>query len=197
MAFARKLGSMSDIWRRPFITAITCVRLSEIANWRVEDDHLRGFHGLVAALVVLASSGCSTTSQTAAEKYIKDSEAQWAESVATNDASVLKRMLADDFLWVFPYGDRLLWSKTEAIADAEEGPGDFLSCHLDEVHVRFFGDTAIAQGSESWVRKGEGNEVVKGRFIWTDVWLRRRGQWQIVQSQDDTIGPAAAPAARH
>src|ERR1019366_6194180 len=37
--------------------------------------------------------------------------------------------------------------------DAEAGPGPFVSNHVDYVHVRFFGRTAVAQGSESWAQK--------------------------------------------
>jgi hypothetical protein len=32
-----------------------------------------------------------------AERYIKESESQWAESVANGDASLVERILADDF----------------------------------------------------------------------------------------------------
>jgi len=52
------------------------------------------------AVSACAASGCSTFSQAAAEKYIKAGESQWAESVASGDASVLKKILAEDFLWV-------------------------------------------------------------------------------------------------
>ncbi|MGE5212905.1 MAG: hypothetical protein ACM3NN_04335 [Nitrospirota bacterium] len=46
--------------------------------------------------------------------------------------------------------------------------------------VRFYGNTAIAQGSESWEkRSGE-----RGRFVWTDTWLLRNGHWQIVAAED-------------
>jgi aminopeptidase C len=48
------------------------------------------------------------------------------------------------------------------------------------VKVRFYGNTAIAQGSESWEkRSGE-----RGRFVWTDTWLLRNGHWQIVAAED-------------
>jgi hypothetical protein len=66
---------------------------------------------------------------------------------------------------------------------AKSGPGDFLSDHLDYAHVRFFGDTAVVQGSETWTRKGDR----KGRFVWTDTWLRRNGKWQIVAAEDDSV----------
>ena len=132
---------------------------------------------LLAAETVQASD---TYSQVEAERYIKESEAAWAESVATNDASVVKRILADDFVWVL---DGEVLNKARAVSDAEKGLGDFLSNHLDYAHVRFFGDTAIAQGSETWTRKGG----KKGHFVWTDTWLPRHGQWQIVAAEDVSV----------
>jgi uncharacterized protein DUF4440 len=79
--------------------------------------------------------------------------------------------------------DGEILTKSQAVADAKKGPGDFLSDHLDYAHVRFFGDTAVVQGSETWARKGGR----KGRFIWTDTWLRRDGKWQIVAAEDDSV----------
>jgi hypothetical protein len=34
--------------------------------------------------------------------YIRRAESDWAESVVTNDASILERILADDFIGVGP-----------------------------------------------------------------------------------------------
>jgi ketosteroid isomerase-like protein len=148
-------------------------------------------HRCVALLIgtMVLCNGCAY-SQSAARKYIENGEKQWAESVATNDASVLERILAEDFVWVYPTSEKLLWSKSETIADAKAGPGNFVSDHVDEMHVRFWGDTAFAQGVESWVQQGIDGNSIKGRFIWTDIWLRRHGRWQIVQAQDQAIGPA-------
>lgn len=126
----------------------------------------------------------------AAERYIRAASADWASSVATGDASVLKRILADDFVWVL---DGRVLDKRQAVAEASAGPGPFLSNQLDYVHIRFFGDTAVAQGRETW-RRSRG-KLLHGSFIWTDVWVRRRGTWQIVASQDAVIplDKAAAP----
>jgi ketosteroid isomerase-like protein len=142
---------------------------------------------LLLALSVVGLVGCHS-SQRDAEQYIKDSERQWAESVSGNDASILERILADDFICIFPDGRTL--TKADAIADAKQGPGGFVSNHLDEVHVRFYGNTAVAQGSESWV-KNSGPQL-KGRFVWTDTWVRRSGRWQIVAAED-LIAPPLAP----
>jgi len=114
------------------------------------------------------------------ERYIVSSEEQWAKSVATNDASVVKRILADDFIWVL---DGKVFDKKAAVGFAAAGPGPFLSNEPDYVHVRIFGNTAIAQGSETWTKKGGR----RGKFVWTDTWLERQGCWQIVNAQDTVV----------
>lgn len=108
------------------------------------------------------------------------SEEEWAKSVATNDASVVRRILADDFVWVL---DGRLLDKKTAVAEAAEGPGPFLANEPDYVHVRFFGHTAVAQGSETWTKTGERRRT----FVWTATWVNRGGCWQIVNSQDTVV----------
>lgn len=137
-------------------------------------------------MVFFGSAAAATdrdSSQRDAEQYIRANEAAWAESVTTNDSSVVKRILADDVVWVL---DGEVLDKRAAIRGAED-PSDFVSNRLEYAHIRIFGDTAVVQGSESWMRK----DGKKGRFIWTDTWLRRNGQWQIVAAEDVSV-PAPA-----
>jgi len=66
------------------------------------------------------------------------------------------------------------------ISQTRNAPKYFVSNHLNDVKIRFYGDAAIAQGNESWQRQtGE-----RGRFVWTDTWIRRHGRWQIVAAED-------------
>jgi ketosteroid isomerase-like protein len=126
------------------------------------------------------SQAVDSYSRAEAEKYIKDSASAWAESVATNDASVVKRILADDFVWVRE-GEVL--DKSCAVIGAQRGPGDFVSNHLDYANVRFFGDTAVVQGSETRTQKGGRS----GYFVLIDTWVRRGGIWQIVAAVDVSV----------
>lgn len=143
---------------------------------------------LVTALVRASSSHAGATtcpapkllSQKDIERYIVASEEAWAKSVATNDASVVKRILADDFVWVL---DGHVLDKNAAVVIAAAGPGPFLSNQADYVHVRFFGKTAVAQGSETWTKKGSR----RGKFVWTDTWVNRGDCWQIVNAQDTVV----------
>jgi len=115
-----------------------------------------------------------------AERYIIESEHQWAESVATGDSSVVERILADDFIGVDPKGGS--YNKAKMVSDTRDAPKYFVSNHANEVKVRFYGDTAVAQGDETWERRS--GEPLRGRFVWTDTWVRRNGKWQIVAAED-------------
>jgi ketosteroid isomerase-like protein len=140
----------------------------------------------LAILGMLCLCHCSEQkAQKGTERYILDSERQWAESVATGDTLAIERILADDFLGVDPKGR--LYTKQQMIDETRNAPKYFVSNRLNDVKVRFYGKTAIAQGSETWEKRfGE-----RGRFVWTDTWLRRNGRWQIVAAED-LIAPEKA-----
>jgi hypothetical protein len=96
---------------------------------------------------------------------------------------VVARILADDFVGVDPKGRQ--YTKAQMVADTRTAPQYFASNHLNDVRVRFYGSMAVAQGSESWVRRK--GEPKHGRFVWTDTWLARNGKWQIVAAEDLTV----------
>lgn len=110
--------------------------------------------------------------------YIRQSESDWAESVATRDAGVIERILADDFVGISTNGSR--YTRADEIKSYKSEPNNYVSNHLNKVDIRFYGDTAVAQGDESWKKK-DGTE---GRYVWTDTWIRRNGKWQIVAAED-------------
>ena len=133
----------------------------------------------LAILGTLCLCDCSNQkAEKETERYILNSERQWAESVATGNTSAIERILADDFIGVDPKGR--LYAKQQMIDETRNAPKYFVSNHLNAVKVRFYGNTAIAQGSETW----EKHSGERGRFVWTDTWLRRDDRWQIVAAED-------------
>ena len=124
--------------------------------------------------------GCSSLDRRAdVERYIVEGARQWADSVQTGDTTALERILADDFIGINPEGN--FYDTASMISYIRNAPNHFLSNSLNDVKVRFYGNMAIAQGDESWVRR---NGNIRGRFVWTDTWVKRNGQWQIVAAQD-------------
>ena len=134
----------------------------------------------ITILCVVACACMRQRDQSEAERYIIESERQWAESVATGDATVVERILADDFVGVDPTGR--LYDKATMISDTRDAPNYFVSNRANEIKVRFYGDMAVAQGSETWERRT--GDPLRGRFVWTDTWLRRHGKWQIIAAED-------------
>jgi ketosteroid isomerase-like protein len=120
--------------------------------------------------------------------YIRQAESDWAESSVKKDVVLLERILADDFVGVSHDGRR--YTKADEIKEAGTQAPEYLSNHLIEVEIRFFGDTAVAQGSEEWKKK----DGTTGRYVWTDTWIRRGGKWQIVAAEDLVPPPASKPA---
>ncbi len=86
-----------------------------------------------------------------------------AESVATGDPSTVERILGDDFLGVDLKG--MLYHKAKLIADTRNAPQYFVSNRPNEVKVRFYGDTAIAQGDETWERRTVSVDALCGPIL--------------------------------
>lgn len=138
---------------------------------------------LLATLAVTTATHAQEFSEdfyAAAEKYIVECATDWAESVVTGDRSRRRVYFADDFQGTSPEGARY----DKAAMTIESGPStEYVSNTINEVDVRFFGTTAIAYGDESWTKK----DGTKGKWVWTDVWLYRAGEWQLVAAQDAKV----------
>jgi hypothetical protein len=116
-------------------------------------------------------------------KSIVASEAKWAKSACSQQTG-LETFVADDFQGTSTDGHRT--SKAEATA-VESNPGA-RDCQLGDVKVRFFGESiAIAYGAESRIPKSAGGAEARRCQVWTDTWLKRNGQWQIIAAQDTVV----------
>ena len=135
---------------------------------------------LLLILTIFWLSSCSQKlDQKKAEQYIRQSEKDWAESVASGDTSVIKRILADDFIGVDPDGNQ--YDKQTMIRETATAPQYFTSNHLNKVKIRFYDNFAIAQGDETWTKRSDSS---MGRFVWTDTWIYRSNKWEILAAED-------------
>jgi hypothetical protein len=137
---------------------------------------------VLAAVSLAAFGACSADAgpRADAETYIRESEAAWVQAEVTGDPSVARRILAEDYVGVFPDGS----VANKSVAVSFFTPRNAMtSGRLDYVHVRVFGDAAIAQGQETDSRP-RASPLPSGRLIFTDVWLLRSGEWRIANSED-------------
>jgi hypothetical protein len=109
-------------------------------------------------------------------------ERQWAEAGCTHNG-IEKTILAEDFQGTSPSGS--LYSRQEALADAQNQKHSEESCTMYDVKVHFFGDSiAILYGSESAIHTEADGRRHTVKLTWTDTWLKRHGTWQVVAAQD-------------
>lgn len=128
----------------------------------------------------LAAAAQSTDAGTAADReQIIQLERDWTQSFVTMDVAANQRIVADDYFGTEPDGRR---SKKADILNEVKTEEPLASNHLneDDVTIRFYGQTAVVNGSENWKLKSGKT----GKFIWTDVFVKRNGKWQVVASQD-------------
>src|SRR5262245_37381482 len=104
-------------------------------------------------------------------------ENDWIEAALKHDPAMVERILADDFVAIEPNG------KTSMKAQIVDGtkPGGYTAeaLSIDDVKVRVFGDTAVVTYGQSEKSLNQGKDL-SGRSVWTDVFVKRNGRWQIV-----------------
>ncbi len=133
---------------------------------------------LLIAVLLSPSALSQKDDRTSDRAYIHQAESDWAESAASQDCGVMERIMAEDFVGVGVDGTH--YTKAQAVNHCKSHQSNFEFNHLKNVDIRFYGDMAIAQGSEGWkLKSGK-----PGEFVWTDTWLKRNGTWQIVAAED-------------
>jgi hypothetical protein len=107
-------------------------------------------------------------------------ENQWIDA---RDASILDRVLADDFMHPVYTGDVI--NKRQNIEWLMKHPRPAnRHARFASIEVRLFGDVAQVYGAVS-VSDDNGSEV--SRFMFTDVFVCRRGRWQAVSAEETPV----------
>ena len=114
------------------------------------------------------------------EKALIKIQNEWAEARIKGDSSCTRRLEAEDCTIVWP--DGRIVSKS---ADLQTMTGDivFSEFKINDLRVRLYGDTGIVVGEGTInARKGT-QDLLRGKFVWTDTFVKQSGQWKVVASQ--------------
>ena len=123
----------------------------------------------------------ATTGSSDVENTITKLEEQWVTAILAKDTGTIERLLSDDF--VGTTNDRR-YAKQQAVDDVKEGTHDML--RLDDVQVRVFGDTAIVDVDQT-EKSRHGADDFSGTYMFTNVWVKRNGEWKAVASHGSRI----------
>ena len=128
-----------------------------------------------------AASVSTDAGAAAVEAAIARLEEEWVQAIVAKDAAKIDRILAADF--VGTTNDRR-YVKRDALEDVTEGTHQVL--RLDDVQVRVFGDTAVVDVDQT-EQSRHGEEDFSGSYMFTNVWVKRDGEWKAVASHGSRV----------
>jgi len=130
---------------------------------------------------------------TALPGYTQDSAASKEVTAAFNalntaqlkkDRATMERLMAEDYLYVHSNG--AVANKAQEIADNMSGEINWTGSKEDDMKVRLYGEVAIVTGRQ--VLTGTAKNFAAGSRRFTDLWVKRNGQWISVGGQT-TLAP--------
>jgi len=110
------------------------------------------------------------------EQRVRELNEQYVAASLAGDVEWYRTHLADEFVCIESDGSVL--DKAAFLQMTAQG-SDLAEYHLDEVHVRFYGDVALVRATGSWKMK----DGTPGLSRYVDVYVRIRGDWKAVSAQ--------------
>jgi hypothetical protein len=115
---------------------------------------------------------------------VKAAELKRFEAAVKVDLDTLGKLLGDDLTYTHSTG--ALETKAQFLESLKSGKLKFKSIEPSDLRVRVYGATAIINGTAklSVVSDGQPKDVT---IRFTDVWVNRAGQWQMVAWQSTKL----------
>ena len=118
------------------------------------------------------------------ESLLSKMEQDWASALVKGDVAFSEAILADDYVGTLPEGRRI--TKAQDLDELRSGVFKSESMGVDGIKGRVLGDTAIVTLDQSEKSQFQGKDI-SGRTMWTDVYMKRNGKWQIVANHGSRV----------
>ncbi len=99
----------------------------------------------------------------------------------TADTKKLEQMLAEEVVWIHSSGKRD--SKATYIQAIAEGKARYKSMSVEQSEARIYGEIAITNGILEFESIALDNTITKVRTLFTCVYRKKKGNWQVVSWQ--------------
>lgn len=141
--------------------------------------------GLLSVMAVTTFASQSPPVKSDQEILI-ELEQRWNEAFYRKDVDFIRSILADEFIATYDDGTR--GDRAKELALALEFNQQVQSSIQDDFIVKIYGNTAVVWFTLrlTGIRQGQPAEV---QFRYTDVFVRRDGDWQCVSTQSTRVAP--------
>lgn len=140
---------------------------------------------LTSAVLLLVVTSATTSAQPAtpdaqARAAIRQAEEQWNQAFLRGDVAAARVLMADNYVDVNDDGTFDTRETTLAAVGSDE---KFTALSIGHLATRLYGDIAVNTGTLHMALMFRGKPS-GGDFLFTDVWQRRNGTWQILASAE-------------
>jgi ketosteroid isomerase-like protein len=119
-----------------------------------------------------------------AEQALMKIENEILAALLKRDAAAFGRHFADDAVLTTP--DGTVQTKAQLLGDVKSGDLVLESSSISDMKVSVHGDAAVVTYATTDKGKYKKQDI-SGRFRWTDVFVRRGGEWKLVAGQGTPI----------
>ena len=104
---------------------------------------------------------------------------EWAEARIKGDASYTRRLETEDCTIVWPDGSIVKkQADLQSMTDIK-----FSEFKIQNLQVRLYGGTGIVVGDGNIKAQKGKQDLIDGKFVWTDTFVKQGDQWKVVASQ--------------
>ena len=117
------------------------------------------------------------------EQALKKIQHEWAAARVKGDSSYTRRLETEDCTIVWPDGSIVnKRADLESMTDIQ-----FSEFKIRNLQVRLYGDTGIVIGEGMIKARKAKQDLLGGKFVWTDTFVKQGGQWKAVASQITSV----------
>jgi ketosteroid isomerase-like protein len=131
-------------------------------------------------LVGLANDQSIMGDHSQEEQALMKIQHEWADARVKGESSYTRRLEAEDCTIVWPDG-RIANKR----ADLQSTTGDivFSKFMISNLQVRLYGETGIVVGKGIIKAQKGKQDLLAGKFVWTDTFVKQVGEWKVIASQ--------------
>jgi uncharacterized protein (TIGR02246 family) len=148
---------------------------------------------ITTSCILSLAQGAQQPKLNKAEEEVRKLERQWLDAYEQNNSEAMDRIVADDFTITFPNGAIQTKPQLMAMIKAPRRANQpRMKFFTEDVQSRTYGDTVILMGRVITEYERDG-KTVKEQSRYTDTYVRRSGQWQVVASHLSNVEEAKKP----
>jgi hypothetical protein len=138
-----------------------------------------------------AAPAAASENDAASQQELGQLEDQWAKALEAHDSTFLARVVAPDFHGT---GDSAkTFDRASVLRDAVDTTFQLRDLHDQDRQIRIYGNGTVGVVTANALWRQEGGKrpgQYSGRY--TETWVKRNGQWQIVAGHYTNVPPPAS-----